>query len=156
MLSIKPNSRYTEIIKMIDNSKTLLDAVIEGDEGAVAAALEEAHGQVTSPLSYNNEQSMQSAIGLAFFYATSRYTIVKEMPAGKGYADMAFIPYVPNVPAMVVELKRNRGVETAMGQMRERRYEQALQRYKGEVLLVGISYDAESKKHTCKIERTTR
>lgn len=70
-----------------------------------ATALENARGHVTSPRTYDNERSPQSAVGLAYFYATSYYTIVNEHPAGKGYADIAFIPHVPSKPPITSSSK---------------------------------------------------
>ena len=51
-------------------------------------------------------------------------------------------------PAMVIELKRCEQAETAI---KQKNYTGALKGYRGEVLLVGITYD-ENKKHTCVIE----
>ena len=51
-------------------------------------------------------------------------------------------------PAMVIELKRCKQAETAI---KQKNYTGALNGYRGEVLLVGITYD-ENKKHTCVIE----
>jgi aminoglycoside N3'-acetyltransferase len=53
---------------------------------------------------------------------------------------------------MVVELKMNQSAESALAQIRERRYVEALSDYKGKVLLVGVNYDRETKEHTCVIE----
>jgi len=41
----------------------------------------------------------------------------------------------------------------AIDQIKERRYPQQVEQYTGEMLLVGISYDADSKQHACSIER---
>ena len=78
------------------------------------------------------------------------------MPAGKGFADFVFIPRANagKRPAMVVELKYNQSADTAIKQMKEKRYQGALAGYSDKMLLVGIHYDAEGndKKHTCVIE----
>ena len=58
-------------------------------------------------LGYNNEGSFQSAIHLAYYYASSYYTMVNEIRAGKEFADCAFIPYKPDIPALIIELKKN-------------------------------------------------
>ena len=104
-------------------------------------------------LGYNNEGSFQSAIHLAYYYAKSYYTIVNELPAGKGFADCAFIPYKPDVPAIIIELKKDDSVENAIDQIKERKYPEALEKYKDKLLLVGISYDSKTKEHFCKIEK---
>ena len=60
-----------------------------------------------------------------------------------------------NKPAILVELKYGKPVETALQQIRDRQYTQALEGYTGEILLVGISYNREDKEkpHSCVIER---
>ena len=63
------------------------------------------------------------------------------------------IPYLPNIPAMVIELKHNKSAESAIKQIKEKNYCQALSQYHGDLLFVGISYDENTKEHTCKIER---
>ena len=155
VLSIKNSPDYKPIVEMVNNSKLLVEATIEGDEQAVETALTKAHGFVTSPLSYNNEQSLQSAIGLAFFYATAKYTVIRELLTGKGYADLVLIPYVPNTPAMVIELKNSEKAtaNTALQQIRDKQYFKALQNYHGDMLLVGVSYNPKTKEHNCKIEK---
>ena len=77
------------------------------------------------------------------------------MPAGYGFADMVFVPLPgSNKPAMVVELKWYKKCETALEQIREKKYMEALKGYKGKVLLVGISYEkrSDNKEHVCRIE----
>ena len=70
---------------------------------------------------------------------------------------MVFIPRANagNRPAMVVELKFNQSVDTAIMQIKEKRYQGVLSGYSDRILLVGINYDAEGenkKHHTCVIE----
>lgn len=151
--SIEDESDYKEIIEMVNGSRELLERTLQGDEKYVAAALDKAHMRSTNPLTYNNEASFQSAIGLAYFYANSKYTVIKELPTGKGYADLALIPYVPNVPAVIIELKNNKSSESAITQIKERKYDDILQHYRGEMLFVGINYDEKSKVHECRIEK---
>jgi hypothetical protein len=44
-------------------------------------------------------------------------------------------------------------VETALTQIHNRRYPDALAGYQGRLLLVGVSYDKDSRTHECVIER---
>ena len=152
VISVQYEEDYAPIIKLVNDSKQLLEATINKDEEAVANALTEAHTRVTNPLTYNNEASFQSAIGLAYFYANLKYTVIKELPTGKGYADLALIPYVPNIPAMIIELKNNKSAESAISQIKEKKYDDLLEHYRGDLLFVGINYDPETKEHQCKIE----
>lgn len=57
------------------------------------------------------------------------------------------------VPAMLVELKWSKPVDGALDQIRARNYPKVLEDYGGPLLLVGITYDAKTKEHTCSIER---
>ena len=94
---------------------------------------------------------------MAYFTAPAYYNVIREMPAGKGFADFVFIPRsnAGSRPAMVVELKYNQSADTAIKQIKEKRYHGALSDYSDRILLVGINYDAkgnDSKHHTCVIE----
>ena len=151
--SIRLSPNYRKVMEIVNTSKKLLDDTINGNEEAVAKALDAAHSEVTSPLTYNDEHCFQSAICLAYFYANTRYTLIKELPTGKGYADLVLIPFLPNIPALVVELKHNKSAETALNQIKEKNYCQALEGYYDNLLFVGINYDEKTKEHSCKIER---
>ena len=75
----------------------------------------------------------------------------------QGYADFIFKPRANAGwrPAMVLELKYNQSADTAIRQIKEKRYQGALAGYQDKILLVGINYDAEGKDkkhHTCVIE----
>ena len=152
-LSMERAKGYKEVARMIKDSKELLKATWNGDEKAVAEGIAKAHGEACSILKYNNEGSFQSAIHLAYYYAKSYYTIINELPAGKGYADVAFIPYKPNIPALIIELKKDDTVDAAIEQIRERKYPEALEKYKDNLLLVAVTYDSKAKEHFCRIER---
>ena len=54
---------------------------------------------------------------------------------------------------LLIELKVNDSPESAIEQIKAKEYYKPLEGYCGEVLLVGISFDKETLKHTCKIER---
>ena len=151
--AVSVNSDYNVTDSIIKASKELLSETINGNENAVAKALDKSHIHVTSNRSYNNEDALQSAIYLAFIYALNKYTIVKEMTAGKGFADVVFIPFVENMPAMIIELKHNGSSESALNQIREKNYFSSLEHYSGKLLFVGINYDEKTKLHECKIEK---
>ena len=80
------------------------------------------------------------------------------MPTGQGFADLVFIPKkeFPDVPAMILELKWNQAAETALRQIKEKKYDSILDSYHGNVLLVGINYDKKSKSHDCIIEQLVK
>lgn len=150
---VEDNEDYAETDKIIKASKELLKRTLACDEEAVAAALDTSHTHVTSNRSYNNEYSLQSAIYLAYVYALNGYTIAKELTTGKGFADIAYIPFDKSKAALIVELKHNKSAESALEQIKQKRYFASLQNWHGPVLFVGINYDEKTKQHQCKIER---
>ena len=152
-LSMERARGYKEIYRTIKGSEKLLEATWKGDEEAVAEAVAKAHTEACSIQRYNNEGSFQSALHLAYYYAKSCYTIVNELPGGKGYADVAFIPYKPDVPAIIIELKKDDTVDAAISQIRERKYPEALEKYRENLLLVAITYDSKTKEHRARIEK---
>ncbi len=147
---------WDNVIRAVEQSEKLLRATIAGDEEEVAEQIDICHRENTSILNYHDENSLASCITLAYYTARNDYRIIREMPAGYGFADMVFVPLPgKDKPAMVVELKWNKKCETALDQIREKKYVEALNGYKGEVILVGISYEkrSENKEHVCKIEK---
>lgn len=53
---------------------------------------------------------------------------------------------------MIVELKYNQSAKGAIRQIKEKKYGDIFRGYDGKMLLVGINYDKETKKHSCMIE----
>ena len=151
--AIEPNEDYKITNDIIKASKELLNKTIAEDAEAVAKALDISHIHIASNRSYNNEDVLQSAIYLAYIYALNKYTVIREATAGKGFADVVFVPYTPELPAMVIELKSNKTAESGLRQIKDKKYYESLELYKGNMLLVGINYDEDTKEHSCVIER---
>ena len=143
---------WEPLVKTIQNSKSLLEATISGNEQAVAKGIDQAHDEHTSILSYNDENSLACVLSVAYIWAKNEYVIHREYATGKGYADLVMIPR-RNVskPAIVIELKFNHSTDTAIDQIKRKEYPTKISEYTGDILLVGIKYDKESKQHTCKI-----
>ena len=91
-------------------------------------------------------------IYLAYIMARNDYTMVREFPSGKEFADVVFIPRYDK-PAMIIELKYDKDADTAIKQIKEKKYFFGLEKYLDNLLLVGINYDKNTKKHTCTIEK---
>lgn len=150
---------WPRVMSILKASEKLLEDTLRGNEKSVAEGLDRAHTEVSSILTYNDENSLSCAIGLAYYSARKDYRLIRELPAGKGFADVVFLPLPStNKPAIIVELKYGKPAGTALQQIRDRQYTQALSGYTGEILLVGISYNrAEKEKpHSCVIERLSR
>ncbi|MDD6824881.1 MAG: AAA family ATPase, partial [Oscillospiraceae bacterium] len=144
---------WENIVKSIHNSEELLNSTLAMDEEKVAKLIEQAHQDNTSILRYNDENSLSCVVSIAYYSARKNYVMYREMPAGKGFADLVFIPRKScNLPAFIVELKQQKSSEKAIKQIFTKNYTDALKDYKGEVLLVGINYDSD-KHHTCRIEK---
>ncbi|WP_408069564.1 AAA family ATPase [Butyrivibrio sp. JL13D10] len=143
--------------KIIKNSDQLIMDTIDGNEEAVAKAIEEAHSAGTfgiSPLFYNDEQALRSVVKFAYISCANNYIKVEELPSGRGYADVVYIPSSGELlPVLLIELKMNGSVEGAINQIHERNYPKIFENIKGEVILCGINYDSKTKKHNCKIEK---
>lgn len=134
---------WSEVMRVLKASEKLLEDTLRCDGESVAQGLDLAHTEVAS-------------IGLAYYSARNNYKMIRELPTGRGFADVAFLPLpFSNKPALVVELKYDKSADTALRQIMDRRYTQALEGYSGEILLVGMGYDKDSrdKPHRCVIEK---
>ncbi len=141
------------VARALKQSEKLLQAVLAKDDESVAKGIEEAHME-TSHIQYNDENALSYTLSLAFYSARQKYKIFRELPTGKGYADLVFLPRPlhAELPALVLELKWDKNAKAAIQQIRDRRYGKALENYAGKLLAVGICYDKETRKHECMIE----
>ncbi len=114
---------------------------------------DQVHKANTPILEYNDENSISCVVTLAYYNAVNEYTLIRKMPAGKGYADIVFLPRKKSdKPATVVELEYDRSAGGAIAKIEECRYSKALKEYQGTLLLVGINYQKETKGYSCVIE----
>ena len=152
---VKNNNRYAGVYDLIKNTDVLLNDIWSLNSEAVAKIFDEAHQDHTSILTYNNENSLANVIAISLFLSTTNtYNVVRELPTGKGYADLVYLPKPGvNKPALLIELKYDKSAQTAITQIKEENYLQFFKDYKGEVLLVGINYSKDTKTHQCIIER---
>ncbi len=148
---------WAEVMRVLNASEKLLEATLLCDEKNVAEGLDQAHTEVASILTYNDENSLACAVSLAYYSARKDYRMIRELPSGRGFADIVFLPlpHAANNPALVIELKYDKSADTALQQIKDRNYVQSLEGFAGEILLVGINYDKDSKEktHSCLIER---
>ena len=152
---VKNNNRYAGVYDLIKNTDVLLNEIWSLNSEAVAKICDEAYQDHTSILTYNNENSLANVIAISLFLSTTNtYNVVRELPTGKGYADLVYLPKPGvNKPALLIELKYDKSAQTAITQIKEKNYLQFFKDYKGEVLLVGINYSKGTKTHQCIIER---
>jgi len=145
---------WSEVANSLKLSDELLKSTLNCDAEKVAELIDKAHSDNTSILKYNDENSLSCVISLAYYSARKTYTIERELPAGKGFADLVFRPRKNNInPAIIVELKYDKPAEGAIEQIKKKQYADCLKDYSGEILLVGINYNKDTKKHDCVIEK---
>ena len=151
---VKNNNRYAGVYDLIKNTDVLLNDIWSLNSEAVAKIFDESHQDHTSILTYNNENSLANVIAISLFLSTTNtYNVVRELPTGKDYADLVYLPKPGvNKPALLIELKFDKSALTAITQIKEKNYLQFFKDYKGEVLLVGINYSKDTKTHQCIIE----
>ena len=153
------NRDWTITFRALQNSRKLLEATWNCDKETVAELLEAAHDKAGNK-TYHSEEGLPYAVQLAYYAAQDYYTVIPELDTGKGYADLAFLPKKPDIPAMLIELKYEKNANTAIDQIHKQKYPDRLELYKGNLILVGINYDrhisnesVEFKHHSCEMER---
>ena len=150
-------SEWGEVSKALKNSADVLNAIWNQNEQMVAQGIQRAHFE-TSHLQYNDENALSYTISLALYAARNYYSVYRELPTGKGFADMVFIPRkkFPDKPALVVELKWDKSAKGAISQIKQKQYCKSLEQYAGNILLAGINYSKKDKEHQCIIEKIVK
>ncbi|MBR2175432.1 MAG: AAA family ATPase [Clostridia bacterium] len=157
--SMRAEGKWKKTIEAVQESKELLELTINGKASEVAEHIEKIHREGCDPKHYNSEQALRYTVLIAYFYAREKYTIIQEMPAGNGFADILLMPNFQNPDGIpiIIELKYDKSADSAIAQIKNRHYPDAIKEHK-KVLLVGINYDKDStnKKHECVIEEITK
>ena len=147
--------KWKKTIEAVQQSKELLNLTISGKADEVAEHIERVHRESCDPKHYNNEQALRYTVLISYFYAREKYTVIQEMPAGNGFADILLLPNFQNPTGIpiIIELKYDKSADSAIKQIKDRHYPDAVKDY-DRMLLVGINYDKDSpdKKHECVIE----
>ena len=143
---------YSATDQIIKASRDAWNALLQKDHNAVEKALDESLIHVTSHRNFENEAALASAIYIAFVYALNSYTVIKEASAGKGIADVLYVPVYADDehPAVIIELKHEKSTSKALAQIKTKEYFRPFDDYKGKILLVAINYK-EDKTHSCEI-----
>ena len=155
------SSEWTPIFEQFGTSQELLKATWDENAEKVAELVEKAHNQAGNK-TYHSEAGLSYGIQLAYYAAQKYYTTILELDSGKGYADIVYLPSpkYPDKPVLLIELKFEKDVDSALTQIKRQEYPDRLIHYKGNILLICINYDkdarnnsSEFKHHTCSIER---
>lgn len=140
------------VSEIVMKSNEMLKATLRKDTETMEKLIQEAHDINIPVIKYNDENSLACIITLVYLSARTKYKMVREMPAGIGFADFIFYPNDKNKPAFIIELKKDSTPDEALKQIKEKRYPLALKDYTGTKLAVGITYDSKQKQHHVKIE----
>ena len=155
------SEEWLDTFTSFKKSQKLLNATWEGKEEKVAELLEWFHDTAENK-TYNSEAALSYAVQMAYYAGQKYYTAIQELDSGKGYVDLVYLPSpkYPDKPALLIELKYDKTLETAADQIRSRNYPQKLEHYKDNLLLIGINYekdvsstDIAYKHHSCSIEK---
>ncbi len=153
MVNAVKSVRWTVIANALQQSERLLEATLRGDGKMVARMVADAHIENASIIKYSGENSMACVLAIAYYYAHGDYIFHREYQTGTGFADLVLIPRKnTTTPAIIVEMKYNDTVGTAVDQIHDRQYPQKVAEYTGDIVLVAISYDKKTKEHQCLIE----
>lgn len=150
---------WTGVKEALRESRDLLSATLSMDSETVADILEKAHEGTCSIIKYNDENSFACALSIAYYSARDEYIMEREFATGKGFADIVLLPRKNvNKPAIIVELKYKDNTQGALEQIKRRNYPAKVAEYTGDILLVGVNYENDSKsenykKHSCVIEK---
>lgn len=77
------------VCEIVEKSREILKATLEGNAEKVALALEEVHDREIPFLQYNDENSLSCVITLCYLAAREDYYVEREAKSGKGYKSEA-------------------------------------------------------------------
>ena len=131
---------WMDTFEAFRTSLDILNATWEQNGDKVAEILERVHDKADNK-SYNDEAALSYAILYAYCAAEKYYTMLPELDSGKGYADRVYIPkpQYADKPVLIIELKYGKEASEAIAQIRKQNYQERLNAYKGNILLVGIN-----------------
>jgi hypothetical protein len=157
LINAVKSTNWSDLIHFQYESNHLLDATLSMNTQEVAEQIQKIHSEYASSIQYNDENSLSSVLTIAYLSSMQYYfKPIRELPTGKGFADFIYIPkpeYIRDYPALIVELKWNKNAKTAMEQIKNKDYPEAIKQYTGNIILVAINYDKKSKNHECIIEK---
>ena len=69
-----------------------LKATWDGDKKLVAETIAKSQQDYASIINFHDENALACAVMMSYFTARKYYYVKRELPAGRGFADIAFIP----------------------------------------------------------------
>ena len=146
---------WIEINNSISNSKKLYEEALKGNVKFIDETLDKNHVDLAGPFNKNKEDVLGIIVQISYYWMRCCYDVRKEEASILGRSDISFVPRDGTHIPFIVELKIGSSPREAIGQIKKRRYFDSLGDYKGKVLLLGISYNLKTLKHSSKIEFLT-
>ena len=159
MVRQKPDFGYMN--RLAAESGKMLAATKAADTETMVEILERVHNTESPLIRYSNEAELSKVITFVYLQAREYYDIRLEDRSGTGNVDYIFYPYKKEDDGIIIELKVDGTANSALQQIKDRRYVQNFDGRLGEepkctgrILAVGIEYNMkdESKRHECKVE----
>ncbi len=146
---------WTKIYDPISNSKKLYEETLKGNLKFIDDTLDRNHVDLAGPFSKNKEDVLGIIVQISYYWMRRFYNVKKEETSILGRSDISFIPRDSAHIPFIVELKIDSSPREAISQIKKKRYFDSLNDYKGKVLLLGVSYNSKTLKHSSKIEFIT-
>ena len=155
--SIVRKQPWYNSMPVIERSEKLFQAIRSLDAAKTAEIIGSIHNSpYVSVIGYNREEALVFCLISGLMWCTENaYNSIRELPAGKGFADLVFVPKIrADLPIMILEFKRDSSAEEALNQIKERDYAARYRkdRNENEILLIGLNYNSLTKEHQCLIE----
>jgi hypothetical protein len=152
-------AEWAEAFDSLEASRELLEATLAMDSERVAALFGRACDRA-GMVDFDGVEARNRAIRSAFFAVLAHYAEPSWFD-WSGPFDVAYVPTPshPEIPALVVRLRRNRGATTELSRIRSGS-PVTFKQYEGDMLLVSISYVTDvpadgpvHNRYSCVIER---
>jgi len=157
-----PNQELLEIFKillreeeglkcyydMIENSDEMVKATLNKDTKTIGKILEK------TPMEKMILTDHNRILDFIFFNLRMKYELEEGKNDEEGTVDFIYYPKIKNETAIIVELKIDGSAKAAIKQIHKKKYYHHFKKngYKGNILLVGISYKSQNKTYTCRIK----
>ncbi len=143
---------WREIINPISNSKKLYNETLRGNTSFINETLDKNHKELAGPFNKNKEDILGVIVQISYYNVKQFYNVKKEDTSELGRADLTFVPYDNSHIPFIIELKVNSTPLDAINQIKKKEYFNSLGDYHGKVLLLGISYNDKTLKHSSIVE----
>lgn len=144
------DSPYKEIIQL---SQDGVNNIFNKDTMPLDKALSSNHKFLASNFNKTKEDVLSCVVLFTFIPLLKFYIQTKEVNTITGRADIIYIPKANyNKPPIIVELKVDKEPLSALNQIDDNGYTNALKGYHGKVIKIGINYDNKTLEHNTLID----